>query len=238
MMLLALILSCMIAGSLACSDDHCEDRVLADELMAVKFLPNNEQLGILCPKVLTYLECEKDFFECPGRSLEELASSSDKTEATRAKAMLGGMSLVRDLCDEDSSFHHDYLGSVDCFRGFIEEALRTCRQDAVAPIEKFFDELYHSEEDISEEAYAEIHCLSDALELSCIIDNLGDSCGTVAQRTAMTALERVKALLKAGCCADVEIAADLKSRFLDFLELEDGRKSAVQGILDLLKRRR
>ncbi|GBM04603.1 hypothetical protein AVEN_75566-1, partial [Araneus ventricosus] len=181
MMLLALILSCMIAGSLACSDDHCKDRALADELMAVKFLPNNEQLGTLCPKVLTFLECEKDFFECPGRSLEELASSSDKREATRGKAMLGGMSLVRDICDEDSAFHHDYIGSVDCFRGFIEAAGRACRQDVVAPVEKFFDELYPSEGEISEEAYAEIRCLSDALELSCIIDNLGDSCGTVAQ---------------------------------------------------------
>ncbi|GBM26016.1 hypothetical protein AVEN_141975-1 [Araneus ventricosus] len=228
----------MFRGSLACSDDHCKDQALANELMAVKFLPNNEQLGTLCPKVLTFLECEKDFFECPGRSLDELASSSNKTEARRAKAMLSGMSFVLDLCDEDSSFHHDYIGSVDCFRGFIEAATRTCRQDVVAPIEKFFDELYHSEEDITEEAYAEIHCLSDALELSCIIDNLGDSCGTVAQRTAMTALERLKDLLKAGCCADVENAADLKSRFLDYLELDDERRSAVQGIFDLFKRRR
>ncbi|CAL1270115.1 unnamed protein product [Larinioides sclopetarius] len=237
MMLLHLILSCMIAGSLACSDDHCKDISLANELLEVKFLPSGKQLGTLCPKVLTFLECEKEFIECSeGRSLEEFASS-DEAKAEAARAMLNGISLIRDLCDEDSSFHNDYIVSVDCFRDFILDAGRMCRENVAEPIEKFFEELYPSEDDRAE-ALAEIGCLRDAFEVACIMDNLGDSCGSVAQRTAMTALEKLKDAIKSGSCAGVENAADLKSRFLDFLELEDEERSKVQGIFDLFKRRR
>lgn len=238
MMLLAVFLSCMIAGSFGCSDLHCKDPKLANELMDVKFLPDARQLASLCPKVLSFLECEKEFFECPGQSLEELATSSDKLEATKGKAMLGGMSLARDLCNEESDFHQDYVGSVDCFRDYIETAGRQCRLESAEPIEEFFSQIYPNEEDITDEAYAEIRCLSDALEVACIIDNLGDSCGSVAQRTAMNALGRMKALLKAGACQDVENAADLKARMLDFLELEDDSRSNVQSVFDLFKRRR
>ncbi|CAL1270117.1 unnamed protein product [Larinioides sclopetarius] len=238
MMLLTLILSCMIAGSFACSDDHCKDISLANELMEVKFLPSGKQLETLCPKVLTFLECEKGFFECSGgSSLEDLASSSDLEKARVSKAMLSGMSFVRDLCDEDSSLHDDYIESVDCFRDFISVASRMCREDVFEPIQRFFEEVYPSVEDRGE-AYAEISCLRDAFEVACIMDNLGDSCGSVAQRTAMTALEKLKDAIKSGSCAGVENAADLKSRFLDFLELEDEERSKVQGIFDLFKRRR
>ncbi|CAL1270112.1 unnamed protein product [Larinioides sclopetarius] len=238
MILSALFLTIMFAGSFACSDDHCKDPSLPGELIAVNFLPNEKQLGRLCPKVLSFLECERDFLECPGRTLEELATSSDRREASGAKGMLGSLSLVRDLCDEDSSFNHDYLASVDCFRDVFEEVTRTCRDDVLAPVENFFDEIYPMSDELHAETLAEMSCLRDAFELACIVDNLGDSCGTVAQRTAVNALERMKALLKAEICADVKDVADLKSRFLDTLELDEKRRSNFQEIFDLVKRRR
>ncbi|XP_055949932.1 uncharacterized protein LOC129984156 [Argiope bruennichi] len=238
MVLLALLFSCMIAGSLACTDDHCKDPDLANELLKVQFLPNREELITLCPKVISFLECEKGFFECPGKTLEEMAVSSVKEDVTTAKAMLGAMSLVRDVCDEDTSFHNDYLGSVECFRGFFPVAGKMCRQDIAKPIEEFFDQIYSNEVEVNEEAYAEIRCLSDALELACIIDNLGDSCGDVATKTAVTVLERMKAFLKEGSCNDVENAADLKAKFLDFLDFEEPKRSSVKEIFDFLKKRR
>ncbi|CAL1270113.1 unnamed protein product [Larinioides sclopetarius] len=238
MKLAALIFSFMIAGSLACSDDHCKDPNLANELLAVRFLPSGKQLENLCPKVLTFLECEKEYFECQGQSLEELASSSDKTVASNANAMLGGISLVRDLCDEDSSFHHGYTESVECFRGYIANAGRMCHQDVARPLDDFFDVLYPSEDDITEGAFSEIRCLRETLELACVIDNLSDACGSVAQETAMTVLRKMKPALKQKICEGVENSAELKSRFLDFLEFDDEKRERVQGILDLIKRRK
>lgn len=78
----------------------------------------------------------------------------------------------------------------------------------------------------------------NAYELVCLVDNLGDACGSAAQRTARHALETFKGVLGAGSCTKLENAADLKTRFLDFLELDTGERDRVQGIFDLFKRRR
>ncbi|KAF8773500.1 hypothetical protein HNY73_016159 [Argiope bruennichi] len=155
MVLLALLFSCMIAGSLACTDDHCKDPDLANELLKVQFLPNREELIYCIQKSYLFLGMRKrrEILKCPGNSRNK----------------------------EDGS---------------------------------------------------------DALELACIIDNLGDSCGDVATKTAVTVLERMKAFLKEGSCNDVENAADLKAKFLDFLDFEEPKRSSVKEIFDFLKKRR
>ncbi|CAL1270110.1 unnamed protein product [Larinioides sclopetarius] len=240
-MIFTLLLSCMIAGSLACSDVHCQDPVLANELLQVSFLPNKEELRTLCPKVKIFLECRRNFIECPGKSLEEMTTSSDKLESAMAKGMLGGIELVRELCDEDSSFHADYVASVSCYREYLNGAASYCRDNyIVKPVEVFYYDHYNEidEDDLNGGKYKKLRCLKDAFELACVIDNVGEICGDVAQRAARNALERAKGLLGAGGCDNVKNAADLKSRFLDFLELDEQKRSNVQGIFDLFKRRR
>ncbi|GBM04611.1 hypothetical protein AVEN_75572-1 [Araneus ventricosus] len=240
MMLFIFVLSCMIAGSLACSDARCKDPVLANELLQVSFLPNKEELRTLCPKVMTFLECERDFMECPGQSLDELATSTDKLEAAKAKGMLAGIGLVRDMCDEDSSFHTDYVASVSCYREHLIGAAGKCRDDIAKPIEEFFYQ-YHAdddEDDVYEVIFKELRCLRDAYEVACVIGSLGEACGDVAQRTARNVAERLKDVLGINSCKTLQNAADLKSRFLDFLELDEQRRSDIEGIFDLFKRRR
>ncbi|GBM04610.1 hypothetical protein AVEN_75571-1 [Araneus ventricosus] len=235
MMFFILVLPCMIAGSLACSDAHCKDPALGDELVQVGFLPNKEQLRTLCPKVISFLECERAFLECPGQSLDELAVSSDKIKRTEARRVLVGIDLIRNMCDEDSSFHNDY---VNCYRRYSNRAARNCTQDIAKPVQEFFDQLYADEDDISGEIVNEIRCLKDAFQLACVIDNIGDVCGDAAERAARNALEGLKSLLGSGSCDNLKNTADLKSRFLDFLELDEQKKRNVQGIFDLFKRRR
>ncbi|CAL1270109.1 unnamed protein product [Larinioides sclopetarius] len=240
-MIFTLLLSCMIAGSLACSDVHCQDPVLANELLQVSFLPNKEELRTLCPKVKIFLECRRNFIECPGKSLEEMTTSSDKLESAMAKGMLGGIELVRELCDEDSSFHADYVASVSCYREYLNGAASYCRDNyIVKPVEVFYYDHYNEidEDDLNGGKYKKLRCLKEAFEVACVIDDLGNECGDVAQRTARGALERLEPILGITSCKNLINAAHLKSSFLDYLQLNGKSRDTYQGIFDLFKRKR
>ncbi|GFT92481.1 uncharacterized protein NPIL_232601, partial [Nephila pilipes] len=105
-----------------CDERKCEDISPFEDIGNIEFLPNKEQLSRICPNALRYIVCLLDNIkDCTGMGIAELTTSSNETLATESKLFLGIGSIFADLCDEDSSFHRDYVASVDCVSRFIEE---------------------------------------------------------------------------------------------------------------------
>ncbi|XP_055949952.1 uncharacterized protein LOC129984173 [Argiope bruennichi] len=235
MVLFIFILSCMVTGSLACTDEHCQDFTVTTQLYETKFMPNRSQLEIICPNLIKMFECEKTYLECPGQSIEEVAVSSDTVKSKLAKAILGGLSLIRELCDNDSDLQKDYLESVECARSHITDIGRLCLPETSKPTEDYFNQFYSNEDDFFKKI-SHISCVKDAFHTACMVYKLRDTCGTVAEKTALYGLERMKDALKANRCANVENAENLKTKFLEFLNYDEQKKNSIKRVLDFFLR--
>ncbi|KAF8773499.1 hypothetical protein HNY73_016158 [Argiope bruennichi] len=148
--------------------------------------------------------------------------------------------MIRDVCDKGSSFHSDYVANVNCYREYFKGPVENCGENITKLVEEFFDQLYADENiyNTSSEIYSQLSCLIDVYEVVCIIDNLGEACGNIAQRQAQEVLKRMKGLYEESPCKNILDSTNLKTMFLDFLKLDEQRRSNLQGIFDLIKRRR
>ncbi|XP_055950665.1 uncharacterized protein LOC129984742 isoform X2 [Argiope bruennichi] len=74
--------------------------------------PNLEQLRRLCPQTLNFLNCKSKAIE----TCEELAVVPKTNLSVLTKYSMSMENIARDLCNESSSFHQDYVSTINCYK--------------------------------------------------------------------------------------------------------------------------
>ncbi|GIY82615.1 uncharacterized protein CDAR_451931 [Caerostris darwini] len=238
-----LCLFLMIGGTFAifgenCNTDKCESLNTMKELQPLRYMPNKEQLERLCPGTLQYIDCHIEVLEsCTGQRILQLSSSSNKSVSGMSKIILNTRHLIREICDEDTTLHKDYIENIECFRGYISFGPFQCRDEAEETARQFVENMDSINPD--EDKRAERNCLTNAFEIGCIMTGLGRDCGDRARDLMMQILLTFKdSLLETGGCSGVRGATGLKVKFLESLNLSDEEKSKFQMAFELVKRRR
>ncbi|GFQ84925.1 uncharacterized protein TNCT_227451 [Trichonephila clavata] len=218
-----------------CSGDQCEEFSPMRQLNEIRKFPNKEQLAVLCPIAFKYIECTFDTIkECTGIDIEELMLNESLSEWNMF--LVSMESLLVDLCDEDSSFHKDYIASADCvWRVIDEEPNPECELQGIKRGREFLNATGISPEDMDENQRAEINCLEMPAIAACITSYLQRHCGEAARRAVLHVVREFKPLIQQECSSDNVLK--LKRDFLDYLNLEDEEKHAYHSVFEILKRR-
>ncbi|GBM04604.1 hypothetical protein AVEN_75567-1 [Araneus ventricosus] len=231
----------MVGGSIAlggnrCDYSKCKDSNPFEELGEVRFMPNAQQLREYCPKMLRFLDCNIDAVQsCAGKTIDELAASSNQSGAEEIAALLGIGSLVRDLCNPHSTLHKDYVANIECFRGFVIVGSRLCSLEARETMEDFYTKSNIEKSGLDDALNAEIKCLEMGYEVTCLSIRLGESCGESARSALVTVVRRLRGLLEAQCEGG---PSDLKTKFYNYMEVDDEQMRKIKEMFELFRRRR
>ncbi|GFQ84924.1 uncharacterized protein TNCT_227441 [Trichonephila clavata] len=218
-----------------CGAFQCEEFSPMRQLQEIRKFPNSEQVKELCPIALKYIECIINTTkECTGMSIEELMLNESLSEADRFVVSVGR--LLVDLCDEDSSFHKDYMASADCvWRVIDEEPNPECKLQGIKRGTEFLNAMGISPEEMDENQRAEINCLEMPATVACITSYLQRHCGEAARRAVLHVVREFKPVIQQECSSDNVLK--LKRDFLDYLNLDDEEKHVYHSVFEILKRR-
>ncbi|GFT29252.1 uncharacterized protein NPIL_679971 [Nephila pilipes] len=226
-----------------CDMKRCHAPTLRDQLEAIDYIPTTEeQLESLCPPVLEALRCVAEQIEdCTKQGLFELAASENKTVALMGNLLLSIGKFVIDICDSNSELHRNYIASITCFKDLAVEPEATikCHQEGnavYALYAKSLDLLGQDESEAEERQDSEHWCMVTAYTFACFSAELQDKCGDVARTTFVDILKRFQSL-KWNDCSDIDVH-NLRTKFLDFLELEDDRRSIYSEVFNSRRRRK
>ncbi|GIX85000.1 uncharacterized protein CEXT_100481 [Caerostris extrusa] len=224
-----------------CDNSRCKNPELLRELEQLDYMPTTEeQLNNLCPQVEEFLQCNSDVLErCTGKSLIELAASDNKTVSAIGHVVRSIRSIVNDICDSNSAFHQKYLNGIQCFKDLSVDPAPTlkCHQEGHAVYATYANSmalLGEKEDALKEES--ESWCMITAYTLACFASELHDTCGEEARNIFVDVLKLFKPL-KLNECSETNVQ-DLRTKFIDFLELEDDQRSIYSSVFDTRKRRK
>ncbi|GBM04631.1 hypothetical protein AVEN_75586-1 [Araneus ventricosus] len=224
-----------------CDTTKCQDFELRRELERIGWVPTTEeQLERFCPPTMTALRCAVETLqECVGRDLVELSTSDNKTAAAFAHGIVATRSLITDICTPGTEMRENYLSSISCFKELISdpEATIKCQQQGYAVYTAYEQSRALLGNEIAvEDKESETECMANAYALGCFAAELHDTCGEVARKTFVDTLKRFQ-FLKRNECSEEHIR-NLKTEFLDFLQLEEQRRSIFSSVFESKKRRK
>ncbi|GFR22063.1 uncharacterized protein TNCT_633011 [Trichonephila clavata] len=216
-----------------CDETQCDEFSPMAQVGQIRMFPNKEQVSKLCPIALRYITCTLDTIkECTGNGIEELMANDSVSEPERILLSIG--SLLADLCDVDSSFHKDYMASVDCVARVVdEEPTPECKRERMTIGTEFLNAV--GLDDMDENQKADITCLEMPATIACITSALQKYCGAAARRAILHIVREFKPMIQAECSS--ENVLKLKRDFLDFLNLDDEDHDVYRSVFDILKRR-
>ncbi|GBM04613.1 hypothetical protein AVEN_75574-1 [Araneus ventricosus] len=190
----------------------CEDVNPLDEWENEGYAPSLYMLKTLCPKTLEFLDCRtEEMQDCLGQSFGDMAISTNFSIASFSRVILATNTLIRQVCNENSSFHKDYVRNIDCYKAFSYVIRQFCSQD-VSRIENLFlgTLKVYPEEDMN----CKVKLFSGPYELACMSDMIGRACGPTAKRLHATATLMFKDIFLVDC---PHINQNWKEEYLDFL---------------------
>ncbi|GBM04627.1 hypothetical protein AVEN_75584-1 [Araneus ventricosus] len=222
-----------------CDADKCRDLELKRELERIHWMPTTEeQLVRLCPPIMKLLQCSVESLqECTGKDIVELSTSDNKTVAAIAHGIFSIGNIVIDICTPGTEMRENYLSSISCFKDLVmdPEPTMKCHQQGYAVYATYEQSkalLGNPVEDKESESW----CMVTAYTLACFAAELHDTCGETARKTLVETLKRFQSL-KMNECTEANIR-NLKTEFLDFLELEEQRRSIFSSVFESKKRRK
>ncbi|GBM04630.1 hypothetical protein AVEN_75585-1 [Araneus ventricosus] len=224
-----------------CDVTECQDFELRRELERIGWVPTTEeQLERFCPPTMTALRCAvATIQECVGKDLVELSTSDNKTAAAFAHGIVATRNLITDICTPGTEMRENYLSSISCFKELMTDAesTRKCQQQGYAVYATYEQsEALLGNEIPVEDKKRETVCMVTAYALACFAVELHDTCGEVARKTFVDTLKRFQ-FLKRNECTEADIN-NLKTEFLDFLQLEEQRRSIFSSVFESKKRRK
>ncbi|GIY58012.1 uncharacterized protein CEXT_478421 [Caerostris extrusa] len=222
-----------------CDRTKCFDESPMKELYQVLFMPSKDQLLRLCPKILEYVACEFDTIKiCVGQSLEDLATSSNRSVASFSSGLLGVRGLLRDVCDEESTLHKDYVAEIDCYRRYVAFGSMLCVDEARSVTNDFMDTVENLIDHDTGNVNDELQCLRAAYDLACRANELKDFCGVRAQKAFVNIFRRMKGVLGEIFCPNDGDFTHLRQKFLDTMNLQANERNRIEEIFDLFENRR
>ncbi|GFS89760.1 uncharacterized protein NPIL_452641 [Nephila pilipes] len=216
----------------SCDLKHCDGESEFDDFVEKEDLPTKEDLARLCPKALNYVVCRMSRMEeCLEMGTEELMKSVDESQSKETLIFLFIANILDTLCDEDTTFHQDYIASVDCISRVIDEGPNEeCR--LIGDL-KLIDLLTSNMNSIDEEVMENIACLEMPAAIGCFAADLEKSCGVAGRRTLIHFLEEIRPYATKVCSS--ESILKLRKDFLDDEDLEN--KNVYKLVFDAMKRR-
>ncbi|GFS89761.1 uncharacterized protein NPIL_452651 [Nephila pilipes] len=238
MKILVLVLFSVIGSSIGselekCYIAKCYDLSPVEDLRPIRYTPNRDQLAMMCPRAVKYANCIFDEIKlCSGKTLEEMATSSNEEDSMTASLLLSAASYALDLCNEKSSLHKEYSENVDCYLKYLEDMHKgKCKEDAEKTVTTFLESNPLSEEEPNFDLmWAGQRCLVKAYRQACVSLQLEESCGDVSRKTYLSIIGRIKPWLGQECF--MENFSMLKNQFLDYLNLEEATKNKYRFAFD------
>ncbi|KFM62146.1 hypothetical protein X975_00290, partial [Stegodyphus mimosarum] len=143
--------------------------------------------------------------------------------------------LAKEMCNEESNLHKSYVRTQPCTREYFSAPKMQCKREAEAAYAAYRDlnEILPAE---SEEALDDnAMCLLEAYAFACVAHDLQVTCSEEARNVLTGIFQRLK-LAKIIC--SVSSLDELKTNFLESLELEPERKDVFALAFNSLKKRR
>ncbi|XP_035224121.1 uncharacterized protein LOC118196767 [Stegodyphus dumicola] len=230
----------LLAVNKACEENiirGCLDELAAD-MESLRGLPNEDELRRICPGMLETFECiRKRALACRRGTPEEAARRQDDLEDARsAQLFLNIESLVKDLCDEDTSLHKSYIRTHHCTSEYFSEPKMQCRREAEAAYAAYRDLTENLPEGNDIEETGKGECLVQAYAFACIAHDLQTACGEEARAVLGEIIQRSK-ISKLTTCSDVNIE-ELKANFLESLNLEEERRDIFSSAFFMIKKKK
>ncbi|GFQ97726.1 uncharacterized protein TNCT_154151 [Trichonephila clavata] len=183
------------------------------------FPPNEEELIVLCPRVMRYLDCLLEYsIKC--------AYLPDETK----EATIATHTMIRDLCVENSRLNRAYLRSSECFRSLVNTNVGSeCHKKADIMYNAYI--LHRSEYSDVDDADRSRHryCLEQAYKMSCIAMEILDNCNEFAYDTFLEIIHRVKLLHP--ICSKTTIE-ELNEAFIDYIDEEEEQEKVLYQIVN------
>ncbi|GFT29254.1 uncharacterized protein NPIL_679981 [Nephila pilipes] len=240
--LFVLLQGSLVLGILRdCDMRRCHAPDLKEDLEAIDFIPTTEeQLDTFCPPILESLRCVAEQIEdCTKMDIFELAASENKTVSAIGSLFLNLGKFVIDVCNKETDLHKNYIASISCFKDLVlqPEPTMKCHQEGNAVYALYANSLeLLGEKETDEVQGSERWCMITAYTLACFSAELQDNCGDLARTTFVDILKRFQSL-KWNECSDIDVV-NLRTKFLDFLELEDERRSIYSEVFNSRRRRK
>ncbi|GFQ92513.1 uncharacterized protein TNCT_281511 [Trichonephila clavata] len=227
----------------SCNLLRCNSPAVRDQLQAMNWVPTTEEhLQTLCPPVLRSLRCLGEEVKiCINMDVNQLATSENKTLNIIGNLFLNVGQFATEICSNETDLRRNYLASVSCFKDLYEdpEPQMKCHRDGDAIYSLYarsLDLLGEVQNEVREGEISERFCMVSAYVLACFTANLQDRCGNVARATFVDILRRFH-YLKWKECPDIDLI-NLKTKFLNFLELEEGKKDIYSEVFNSQRRRK
>ncbi|GFW85784.1 uncharacterized protein TNCV_854331 [Trichonephila clavipes] len=183
------------------------------------FPPNEEELRVLCPKVMRYLDC---FLEYSVNCAHVYDETNETTIATRK--------MIQELCVENSRLNRAYLRSSECFRSLVNTNVGSeCHKKADIMYNAYI--LHRSEYFDVDDADRSRHryCLEQAYKMSCIAMEILDNCNEFAYNTFLEIIHRVKLLHP--ICSETTIE-EVNESFIDYIDEEEEQEKVLYQIIN------
>ncbi|KAF8773486.1 hypothetical protein HNY73_016145 [Argiope bruennichi] len=223
-----------------CNTSKCHDLELRREMENIGYVPTTEeQLNKLCPPALKAVQCATETIQgCVGRPLTELSTSDNKTVAGFAHGVVSTGNLIIDICTPGTDFRDSYLANVVCFKELVTdpEATIKCHQQGMNVYNSYKQSRDALSNEITDEDEERESCMVTAYRLACFASKLHDKCGENARKTFVDTLKKFQ-YLKWSDCTEAHIH-NLKTEFLESLQLEEQRKNIFSSVFESKKRRK
>ncbi|XP_035217846.1 uncharacterized protein LOC118191147 [Stegodyphus dumicola] len=225
--------------STACDDilSECSE-ALESEVELLTGLPNEQELRRICPVFLDVFDCVREkSLKCEGKTAEQaVVSSDDPGDAIAAQLFINMEALAKEICNEESDLRKSYIRTQPCTREYFSKPPKIqCKREAEAAYAAYRDMneilLAEGEEELDEDAM----CLMEAYAFACIAHDLQLTCNEEARNVLTGIFQRLK-LSRVSC--SVSSLNELKTNFLESLDLEPERRDVFSLAFNSLKKRK
>uniref|UniRef100_A0A4Q8K265 U71-Liphistoxin-Lth1a_1 n=1 Tax=Liphistius thaleban TaxID=1905330 RepID=A0A4Q8K265_9ARAC len=166
------------------AEQSCDLKTLFDcRQDAVNIVINEGSILLSEGTLRQYCQSLKDSFEC----VEDYYEECNAPELPRFRNLTSGIqSVLKDICDEESSLREGYSQHVSCYKK--TEDYHTCHDTAEETLVERFGEHYRIDQPLANhEDYNMYDCLLAILFKDCLLTNVEERCG----KEARTILEEI-----------------------------------------------
>ncbi|XP_035211342.1 uncharacterized protein LOC118185573 [Stegodyphus dumicola] len=196
----------VVASTALGKEDICEKRSWEMCHSGIPFdFPNNEQeLDEACPFLLD-----------EGKCMQEHAM---KCESPELGAITAQTELMQDICRKGSSLNEAIGPNIGCIK---ENVIKECSENVRRVHEAYKDYLNPKDEEMSEEIWNKIACMSFAYDIACAANAVSVPCGRKVKDAVLEVERRVDWMEKrTGCPRSLreEIAKDIPAMEVSLAE--------------------
>ncbi|GIY33404.1 hypothetical protein CEXT_524141 [Caerostris extrusa] len=183
---------CVLLGAIA-TIDKCEEGrggLMCSKLTEVGYLqfPQSEaDIDRICPLVLKFADCLKDYEdECGAEKVDLINYSREKVEKL--------IDLTNDICRKDSPLRISLLPNLACIENQVNRS--NCNRKTRDDLEELKDyiEEIETEQNMFSDMWLDYQCLYGAMEIACYASDISENCGKEAEDVSMEILIRTEYL--------------------------------------------